>query len=72
MILAKYPSAKIDIQPDYDGPPGRITIKILEKGNESANKALWTGTRSQAQSDVENILKLIDINLNWAIMKKRL
>ena len=63
-ILVKYPSAKIDIQPDYDGPPGRITIKILEKGNESENKTLWTGTRSQAQSDVENILKLLGTNLD--------
>ena len=33
-ILAKYPNVKIDIQPEYDGPPGRITIKISEKGGE--------------------------------------
>lgn len=63
-ILAKYPSAKIDIQPDYDGPPGRITVKISEKGNKSENKTLWTGTRSQAQTDVKNILKLVDTNLD--------
>lgn len=64
-IQLKYPTVKIDIRPDYDGPPGRITIFLLEK--EGEKKKIWYGTRSQAQNDVDNILKVVGSNIEWNI-----
>lgn len=60
-IQSEYSGIRIDVEPDYEGPPGRISIIIKEK--DGKGKTVWTGTRSQSQNDLPKILKIVETQL---------